>query len=113
MIALLGIMIAILTLVAALFAVMVAVVGLFGYQTIRDEAKRIAKDIAIEEARDTATNIATATLNEMWSQLQASDMSESQAEPNNSAEFIVPAKSPHKKRRKATSDENLKEGGGQ
>lgn len=86
MIALLGLMVAVLTLISGLFAAAVAVIGFFGFTTIRDEAIRRAEKAAEQTANSTAEQIATRitaeTLNQMWAQLQASGMSEGQAEPD-------------------------------
>jgi len=121
MIALLGLMIAVLTLIAGLFAAAVAIVGVFGFKTIKDETRRAAEKtaqrIAKDVAKSTATGIANTTLNELWSQIQASGMSEGQAEPNEELPEVEASadqlEALPKNRRKATSDINLKEGGQQ
>jgi hypothetical protein len=83
MIALLGLMIAVLTLIAGLFAAIVAIVGVFGFQTIRDEAKAKAKETAIaiaeKTARHIASGIAQETVEEIRERAQASGLTESQA----------------------------------
>lgn len=122
MIAILGIMVAILTLVSALFAAIVTVAGVFGYQAIRDEAKRrsetVARRTASRVARETATKIARGIRDQVWAEVQASGMSEGQTEPlaqaltpQNTDGGVKPTSA--RKRRKATDDFGLKDGGAQ
>ncbi len=118
MIALLAVMIAVLTLISGLFAVAVTVVGIFGYQTIRDEAAKradiSARKTAARTARTTAKKIASAVMDQIWSEVQASGMSEAQSESDekfsaNLASGKGDSRVVVHKRRKATSDANLKE----
>ena len=107
MIALLGLMLAVLTFVAGLFAALIAIFGFFGFTAIREEAVKRAGQTALE----TATRVAGESLNQMWSQSQASGMSESQSEPDTKPNMDVPPSLGHiRKRRKAMNDKNLKEG---
>jgi hypothetical protein len=111
MIALLGAMIAILTLMSALLAVGIAVVGVLGYQTIRDEAARKAESIAKRVAKTTATRIANTIRQQVAEEAQASGLSEGQAE---NLEAIRPQETTSAtgpKRRRARTDKSLKEGG--
>jgi hypothetical protein len=117
MVALLGVMIAVLTLISGLLTAVIAVVGFFGYTTIRDEASRRATQVADETATRVALQATEGVKNEMWAQIQASGMSESQSEPTTGlvdrieASAAVPIARVKKARRKATSDRNLKESG--
>jgi cytochrome bd-type quinol oxidase subunit 1 len=115
MIALLGVMIAVLTLISGLLAVGVTVIGIFGYQTIRDEAARraeiMAKKIAAKVAKATATQIANAIKQQVADETQASGLSETQAEQPATIASLEAAAASRPKRRRATTDRNLKEGG--
>lgn len=117
MLAILGAMLGVLALLSAAFAAIVGVVGVFGYQTIRDEAKRRAEEVATKVATDTATRIAEETLAKMWAQIQAAGMSEGQAEPSSTLPALEASaarpEGPKQRRRRATSDENLRRGGDQ
>ena len=107
MIALLGLMLGVLTLIAGLFATVIAIIGWFGFTAIREEAVKRAEQTAL----GTATRIAGESLNQMWSQSQASGMSESQSEPETKPDSAASPTVGHiPKRRKAMSDKNLKEG---
>lgn len=109
LIALLGLMIAVLTLIAGLVSVIVAIIGVFGFQTIRDEAKKKASEIATNIATITANRIAQEIADEnstyMRDRGQASGLSESEAEE------MVEKSSVTLKRRsgriKATTDKSL------
>lgn len=115
MIALLGIMIAVLTLISGLLAVGVTVVGIFGYQTIRDEAAKkaelMAKKIASKVARTTATRIANAIKQQVADEAQASGLSEGQAEIFGRIENAQAPDATSPKRRRARNDNSLEKGG--
>jgi hypothetical protein len=106
MLAALGIMVAILTLIAGLFAAAVAIVGVFGYTTIKAEAVKGAVQTAKKTARTVAKSIAKKTLLEISERGQASGMTESQAEE---LEEKVPNTTRRRGRRKATTDKALKD----
>lgn len=105
MIALLGVMVMVLTLVAGLLSVFVAIVGIFGFGTIREEARKAAENIAGSTATKVAQDRATKMMIEISERAQASGLSESQAEE------AAPS-APKKKtgRKKATSDKGLDKG---
>jgi hypothetical protein len=104
MIGLLGIMVAVLTLIAGLFAAAVSIVGVFGYTTIRDEAVKRAVDTAKKTATTVAKNIARKNLREISERGQASGMTASQA----ISEEEVVGTTQRSGRRKATTDKALK-----
>ena len=111
MLAILGAMLGILALISAIIAGFVGVIGFLGFQTVKDEAKRRAEEVA----KDVAAKIARATFPEIWAQSQAAGLSEGQGEIKEpSPEFnpsAVPKLSVGPRRRKATSDKALKDGG--
>lgn len=115
MVALLGAMIAVLTLISGLLAVGIAVVGVLGYQTIRDEAARRAEvraeEIARRVARTTATRIAKAIKQQVAEEAQASGLSEGQAESLESSKPIKAQGIAGPKRRRAKTDKSLEKGG--
>lgn len=119
MIALLGVMIMVLTLISGLFAAAVTIAGVFGFNLIRTEAGNQAAEVA----RETATKIADEVVQRIWADNQAADMSESQAESDGDSKVMSEQLAPlapealsqidplsKKRRRKATSDSNLKGG---
>jgi uncharacterized protein HemX len=115
MVALLGGMIAVLTLISGLLAVGIAVVGVLGYQTIRDEAARraelMAKKIAQRVAKATATRIAKAIKQQVAEEAQASGLSEGQAESLENRKHLKTQSISGPKRRRAKTDKSLEEGG--
>ncbi len=115
MVALLGAMIAVLTLISGLLAVGIAVVGVLGYQTIRDEAARraevMAEEIARRVAKTTATRIAKAIKQQVAEEAQASGLSEGQAESLESSKPIKAQGIVGPKRRRAKTDKSLEKGG--
>jgi hypothetical protein len=102
MIALLGVMMAALSLLGVLISFVLAVLGVFGYQTIKGEAKRMAKGIA----EKVATEIASKVMTEVSERGQASGLSESQVEDINSKTTTTAPKQ-SRPRKKATSDKGL------
>jgi hypothetical protein len=106
MIALLGIMIAVLTLIAGLFAAIVALLGVYGFQTIRDEATKNVGVIAKKTATKVASEIAAKTMDEIRERAQATGLTESQAE--GTGELAAAAPPTRSGRTKATTDEALK-----
>jgi len=107
MIALLGLMLAVLTLVLGIFAAIVAILGFFGFETIRKElikkASDVAGTVAKKLAKEVATGIAHETLKEIREQAQASGLTASQATPEG-----IPLTRKHKTgRTKATTDKGL------
>ncbi len=112
MLAILGGMIAVLALISAAGALIVSVIGWFGYQAIRDGARKTAEDIAMSVAIRKAEEVANRTLNQLWKQAQASGMSEAQV--NMSTQPGVGSKAPPAtppKRRKTMMDSSFRKGG--
>jgi len=102
MIALLGVMIAVLTLLSALITIFFAVLGFWGYQTIRDDAKKMAA----AAAREVAESVAAKVMADISEKAQASGMSEGQAEDMRAT---TPRHQPSgSRKRKATTDKGLK-----
>lgn len=106
MIALLGCMIAVLTLIAGLFAAIVALLGVYGFQTIRDEATKNAGIIAGKTATEVAGEIAAKIMDEIRERAQATGLTESQAE--GTIEQAAAAPPVRSGRKIATTDEALK-----
>jgi ABC-type bacteriocin/lantibiotic exporter with double-glycine peptidase domain len=105
MIALLGIMVAVLTLIAGLLSVGIAVLGIFGYNALKDELKKKAS----ADARKTAKTIALEVMEQIRERAQASGMSDSQAEElSSSIKEAKPFDTGAPKAVKATSDTGLR-----
>jgi hypothetical protein len=97
MIALLGLAIAVLTLISGLFAAVVAIIGVFGFQTIRDEAKKRSEIVA--------SAIAGRIMDDMREQAQATGMTESQVELGRAGQAATRKRKTG--RTKATTDKSL------
>lgn len=112
MVALLGVMVAVLALVGFVLSVGLTAIGLFGYQRIKKvavrSAKKVARKIANKVAMEVATDMGLRTLQGYVDQMQATGLSASQAEELTTE----PSPSPTLKRprTKATTDENLRKG---
>jgi len=78
MLAILAIMIAVLTLIMGIFAAVIAIVGIFGFQTIREEVKKRAETVAEKTATCVAERIADKTLTDIRERAQASGLTDSQ-----------------------------------
>ena len=105
MLAIMGVMIAVLTLIAGLFAAMVAIFGVYGFQTIRDETKKRADTVAKRVATRVAKKIADDLFVDIRERAQASGLTESQGISGKDA--IEPKGQTG--RMKATTDRGLKE----
>lgn len=101
MIALLGVMVAALSIIAVLISFALVAIGIFGFRSIKDEATKSATAIA----KKTATEIASRVMEESNKRAQASGLSESQAEElsRNPRSAIEQKRS----RIKATNDKGL------
>jgi len=105
MIALLGVMVAVLTLIAGLLSVGIAVLAFFGYQALKDELKKKAS----ADARKTAKAIALEVMEQIRERAQAAGMSDSQAEELSSSIKEANSVGPGTpKAVKATSDTGLR-----
>jgi biopolymer transport protein ExbB/TolQ len=105
MLAILAIMIAVLTLIMGIFAAVIAIVGIFGFQTIREEVKNRAETVAKKTASSVAKRIADKTVVEIRERAQASGLTESQGISEKDA---VTSKG-QSGRTKLTTDKGLKE----
>lgn len=103
LIALLGVMIAVLSLIGLLISFILAVLGVFGYQNIKSAASKMAKVTADKVASDMAAK----TMREVFDAAQASWLSESQVEDVKSAAAKKSMSRPARARQKATSDKSL------
>jgi len=92
-------------------AIMVGVVAIWGFASLKDEAKKIATQAATDEAHKTAVQVATeavrAATRGVWSDAQATAMIEGQAEGLEHGPFAHPER---EQRTKATTDKNLRQG---
>jgi ABC-type anion transport system duplicated permease subunit len=105
MLAILAIMIGVLTLIAGLFAAIIAIVGIFGFQTIREEVKKRAETIAKRVSATVAKRIAAKAMAEILERAQASGLTESQGITEQDA--VTPKG--QRGKRKATTDKSLKD----
>jgi hypothetical protein len=104
---LLGLMIAVLTLISGLLAIGIAVVGWFGYTAIRDEAGKRAEQAASQTAKDVAKDVATEIAKDyvrrIVRQEEASAMTTAQAVDESKPGIETKAS-----RQKATTDSSLR-----
>jgi ABC-type bacteriocin/lantibiotic exporter with double-glycine peptidase domain len=107
LIALLGVMVAVLALIGFIISVVVTVAGWYGYTTIRREAVKAAKKTAHKVAMNVATDIGLRTLQDYRDQMQASELSERQTEDLPDA--TEPKTKTGRQRFRATNDRSLRE----
>lgn len=107
MLEVLGLMIAILTLISGLLAIGIGVVGLFGYNSIKEEAIRQAGQMASATSESVARVIAEGATLRYLAEREASAMSQVQAEDLNGPAGVT--KSHGRAKQRALDDEELKE----
>lgn len=117
MIALLGIMIAVLTLIAALVATAIGFIGFFGFQIIRDEAIERAAENALDVAAKTAESRMDLFIREQQAAGLASSQRTSRLRKSARGKTETPVSIQasqavvQPERSKAKNDRNLKRGG--
>ena len=110
MIALLGVMIAVLTLISALVSIVFGFLAFWGFQTMRQDAKRMAARTAARTAKEIATQAAKTRIQEFLENVQAAGLIESEAEDLGDPKSKTRTRKPSERTR-ATTDKALTKGG--